>query len=169
MFVSQPQYEFPFPQDLIHPGTQHWRIVELTLHAPWFMVSVEIVDPDHPDCSMTRTLCIAWDTDLAELLGTLEPNRVKGIVCMMPAWQSPTGQWTSREIREVWRCRSAAGHSVVLADTAGEKFDCGLVPEHEEPIEQELILRIAPQKARHRRAPQATRRSRRADARKGVA
>ena len=112
MFVSQPEYEFPFPADLAHPGSKHWRVVELTLHAPWFLVSVEIIDPEHPDCSMTRTLCIAWDSDLAELLGTLEPERVKGIVCMMPAWQSPTGQWTSREIREVWRRRSAAGHSL---------------------------------------------------------
>jgi hypothetical protein len=169
MFVSQPEYEFPFPPDLAHPGSQHWRVVELTLHAPWFLVSVEIVDPDHPDCSMTRTLCVAWDSDLVELLGTLEPERVKGIVCMMPAWQSATGQWTSREIREVWRCRSAAGHSVVLADTAGEMFDCGMVPEHEAPIEQELLLRIAPSKTRQRRGPSRNRRLRRTTARKGGA
>ncbi|WP_157275644.1 hypothetical protein [Pelomonas sp. Root1444] len=169
MFVSQPEYEFPFPPDLTHPGSQHWRIVELTLHAPWFLVSVEIIDPEHPDCSLTRTLCIAWDSDLAELLGTLEPGRVKGLVCMMPAWQSPSGQWTSREIREVWRCRSAAGHSVVLADTAGEKFDCGMVPDHQEPIEQELILRISPPATtRQRRAQPRSRHSRRAGARKSV-
>jgi len=73
---------------------------------------------------------------------------VKGIICMMPAWQSPFGQWTSREIREVWRCSSAAGHSVVLADAAGERPDCGMVPDHEAPIGQELMLRIA----RRRRA-----------------
>lgn len=169
MFVSQPQYEFPFPPELAEPGTQHWRIVELTLHAPWFMVSVEIIDPDHPDCSITRTLCIAWDTDLAEVLGGLEPDRVKGIVCMMPAWRSPSGQWTSREIREVWRCRSAAGQSVMLADTAGEQFDCGMVPDHEAPIEQELILRISPATPRQRRGPQPNRRARRASAVKGTA
>jgi hypothetical protein len=169
MFVSQPEYLFPFPPELAHPGCQHWRVVELTLHAPWFLVSVEIVDPDEADCSMTRTLCIAWDTDLAELLSTLEPDRVKGIVCMMPAWQSATGQWTSREIREVWRCRSAAGHSVVLADTAGEKFDCGMVPDHQAPIEEELLLRISPTKSRLRRGSLASRRARRANARKGGA
>ncbi len=147
MFVSHPEYEFPFPPDLDQPGCQHWRIVELTLHASWFLVSVEIVDPEQPDCTMVRTLCIAWDSDLAELLGTLEPRRVKGIVCMMPAWQSPSGQWTSREIREVWRCRSAAGHSVLLADIAGEKFDCGLIPEHVGDIEMELLLRVDPKPA----------------------
>ncbi len=61
----------------------------------------------------------------------------------VPAWRSPSGQRTSREIREVWRCRSAGGHSVVPADTAGERFDCGMVPDHEAPIEEELILRVA--------------------------
>lgn len=144
MFVSQPEYEFQFPAQLSHPGSQHWRIVELTLHAPWFLLSVEIVDPDEPDWSMTRTLCIAWDTDLATLLGTLEPSRVKGIVCMMPAWHSASGQWKSREIREVWRCKSAAGHSVVLVDAEGVRFDCGMVPDHRATCEEELLLRITP-------------------------
>lgn len=166
MFVSQPEFEFPFPPELAYPGCQHWRVVELTLHAPWFLLSVEIVDAEHPDCSITRTLCIAWDTDLAELLSTMEPNRVKGIVCMMPAWQSATGQWTSREISEVWRCRSATGHRIALVDAAGEKLDCGMVPDDEQSIEQDLILRIEPTKPRQRHRTIPSRRPRRAKARK---
>jgi hypothetical protein len=169
MFVSQPEFEFPFPPELAHPGSQHWRVVELTLHAPWFLVSVEIVDADHPDCSMTRTLCIAWDTDLAELLSTMEPNRVKGIVCMMPAWQSATGQWTSREISEVWRCRSVTGHSIVLVDSAGDKFDGGMVPDHQQPIEQDLILRIEPTRPRQSHRTMPRRRPRCAKPRKASA
>lgn len=106
---------------------------------------------------------------MAELLSTLEPDRVKGIVCMMPAWQSATGQWTSREIREVWRCRSAAGYSVVLADTAGEKFACGMVPDHHAPIEEELLLRISPTKKRLPRVRLASRRTRRVSTQKGDA
>lgn len=158
MFVSQPEYEFPFPPNLAHPGSQHWRIVELTLHAPWFLVSVEVTDAELPDCSMTRTLCIAWDTDLADLLRTLEPDRVMGLVCMMPAWQSPTGQWWSREIREVWLYSSPAGKHVVLADTSGEKFDCGLIPDHVGDVQMELVLRVSPKPA----PPRRIRRSRRA-------
>jgi len=166
MFVSQPEYEFPFPPDLAHPGSQHWRLVELTLHAPWFLLSVEINDPEFPDVSMTRTLCIAWDSDLAELLATMEPHRVKGIVCMMPAWRSTSGQWTSREIREVWCWRSTAGRSVVLIDTAGENFDCGIAPDHQAPIEKELLLRIEPAAAPRRHGRSASRKVRRAGARK---
>ncbi|MCE4556260.1 hypothetical protein [Pelomonas cellulosilytica] len=167
MFVSQPEFEFSFPPELAQPGSQHWRVIELTLHVPWFLVSVENVDAEHPGCTITRTLCIAWDSDLVDLLSTIEPHRVKGIVCMMPGWKSPTNQWTSREIREVWRCRSAGGNSVLLADTAGEKFDCSVVPDHEQPIEQELILRVEPTAPRQRHRTKPNRRLRRANARKG--
>lgn len=175
MFVSQPHYEFPLPPDLEQPGSQHWRMVELTLHMPWFLLSLEVVDVEMPDCSMTRTLCIAWDTDLYEVLRALEADQVMGIVCMMPAWQSSNGQWSSREIREVWMHRSEAGQSVVLSDANGQQFDCGLVPEHVEPVDKELVLRVAPATPRRRphmrrkTPPTGNRRSRRASAPKGGA
>lgn len=144
MFVSQPEYELPFPPGLAAPGTHHWRMVELTLHAPWFLLSLEIVDPETPDCRMTRTLCIAWDNDLVGALRSVESSRVTGIVCMMPAWQSATGQWASREIQEVWELQSAAGRSLMLTDATGETFDCGLVLDHQGPIERELVWSGAP-------------------------
>lgn len=142
MFVSHPEYEFPIPPALDDPGTQHWRMVELSLQAPWFLLSVELVDPDEPDLSITRTLCIAWEYDLADVLRPLDADRVKGFVCMMPAWQSPTGQWWSREIREVWLHSSPFGKHIVLADTDGKEFDCGLIPEHVGDVEKELLLRV---------------------------
>ena len=153
MFVSQPQYEFPFPPALEQPGSQHWRMVELTLHAPWFLLSVEVVDAEIHDCSMTRTICIAWDYDLAEVLRGLDPDLVRGIVCMMPSWQSETGQWASREIHEVWLCKSASGERVVLGDAAGQEFDCGVLPEHELPLQRELLLRMSPARRRKRHQP----------------
>lgn len=175
MFVSQPQYEFPFPPDLEQPGSKHWRMVELTLHAPWFLLSVEIFDIENADLSMTRTMCIAWDYDLAEVLRGLDADCVRGIVCMMPAWASPSGQWSSREVREVWNCTSAAGQSVLLIDAACQEFDCGLVPVHVEPMKKELLLRVTPATPRQRphsqrkTPPSANRRSRRASARKAGA
>ena len=175
MFVSQPQYEFPFPPDLEHPGSQHWRIVELTLHMPWFLLSLEVVDAELPDCSLTRTICIAWDTDLCDVLRSPEAGRVMGIVCMMPAWQSANGQWSSREIREVWLYTSEVGRSVVLRDADGQQFDCGLVPEHVSPVHEELLLRVAPAEPRRRQRtqrkapPSGNRQTRRPIARKAGA
>lgn len=175
MFVSKPQYEFTFPPALEQPGSQHWRMVELTLHAPWFLLSVDVVDAEIRDCSMTRTVCIAWDYDLAEVLRGLDPDLVRGIVCMMPAWASPNGQWSSREVREVWMCSSPAGQSVLLLDAAGQEFDCGLVPEHVEPTTKDLLLRVSPAKpglqphSRRKTPPAGNRRTRRAGARKDAA
>jgi len=160
MFVSHPEYEFPIPAALDDPGAQHWRMVELSLHAPWFLLSVELVDLDEPDLSITRTLCIAWEHDLADVLRPLDADRVKGIVCMMPAWQSPTGQWWAREVREVWLHSSRSGEHIVLADTAGKEFDCGLIPEHVGAVEKELLLRVDPKPAGqvpNRRARRAAR------------
>ncbi len=147
MFVSHLEHEFPIPPALNDPGTQHWRMVELSLHTPWFLLSVEFVHPDELDLRTTRTLCIAWEYDLADVLRPLDADRVKGIVCMMPGWQSPTGQWWSREVREVWLHSSPAGKHVVLADTNGELFDCGLIPEHVGDVDKELLLRIEPESA----------------------
>lgn len=117
-------------------------MVELTLHAPWFLLSAEIIDADIPDRSMTRTLCIAWDNDLVDILSSLDADRVTGIVCMMPAWQSVSGQWSSREVQEVWLSTSAAGRSVLFCDAAGQKFDCGLTVEHEGEVAMDLLLRV---------------------------
>ncbi|KQV45763.1 hypothetical protein ASC95_27495 [Pelomonas sp. Root1217] len=147
MFVSHPEYQSPMPPALDDPGTLHWRMVELSLHAPWFLLSVEFVDPTERDRSITRTLCIARDHDLADVLRPLDPERVKGIVCMMPAWQSPTGQWWSREIREVWILSSHSGQHIVLADNAGQEFDCGLIPEHVGDVEKQLLIRVKPKPA----------------------
>src|ERR1043165_3599370 len=147
MFVSRPEYEFPIPSALGDPGSQHWRMMELSLHAPWFLLSVEVVDPDVPDLGITRTLCVAWEHDLADVLRSLEAERVKGIVCMMPSWQSPAGQWWSREIREVWIYSSPGGMNVVLADTTGEKFNCSLMREHVGDAKMDLLLRVDPKSA----------------------
>lgn len=144
MFVSHPEYEFPIPPALNRSGSQHWRIVELTLHAPWFLVSVEVANPDEPEECLRRTFCIAWDLDLAEMVRSVEPSRITGIVCLMPAWQSPSGQWWSREIKEVWIYRSENGKHVVLVDRSGQKFDCGLIPQDVGDVAMELIARVSP-------------------------
>lgn len=150
MFVSHSEYEFPIPPALREPGSQHWRVIELSLHTPWFLLSVEVVDPDVPDLGITRTLCIASEYDLADMVRQLNADRVKGIVCMMPAWQSPTGQWWSCEIREVWIHSSPSGKHIVMADTAGKEFDCGLTPEHVGDVEKELLLRVKSEQSRRK-------------------
>ena len=89
--------------------------------------------------------------------------------------QSANGQWTSRDIRKVWMLSSDAGRGVLLVDADGQEFDGGLVPEHLLPASRELVLRVGQANRREVARDQretsaaATRRSRRADARKAGA
>eukprot|EP00952_Eustigmatos_sp_NYUAD-ZCMA_P009873 40703-Eustigmatos_ZCMA.PRE.1 len=70
----------------------------------------------------------------------------------MPAWSSPTGQWYSRIVTEVWLDIDETGKVVTFIDASGERFD-GLVrggpPKAE--AESELLLRLPPLKTRARR------------------
>jgi hypothetical protein len=149
MFQSLPQYEFPMPEGLGAPGSKHWRAVEMTLHMPWFLLTVEHVAEEDDEVRMSYTLCIAWDTDLADALKTIDTNRVRGLVAMMPAWASSSGQWSSRQIAEVWLSTNDSGTFVTLTDVAGEKFDAGV--RGEGPVVSptaELLLRLPPTKGR---------------------
>lgn len=142
MFVSRPQYERALPLGLEHPGARQWRIVELSLNAPWFLLSLEVVDDVEPALSVLQTLCIASEQDLLGVLSGVEPASVRGVVCMLPAWYSSTGQWCSREVREVWQCTSDAGRKILLVGEAGQYFDLGTGSENPMPIDRQLVVRV---------------------------
>lgn len=175
MFLSLPQYEFPFPPDLDQPGSKHWTMVELTVHWPWFLLSVELRDAEDANCSLIRTICIASAQDLSDVLRSIDVDRVTGIIGMMPPWHSAHGQWTSRDIREVWMLSSDAGRGVLLVDAEGQELDGGLMPEHSLPASKELVLRVGQTNSREvpRDQPEtstsANRRSPRAKCRKAGA
>lgn len=142
MFVSRPQYERALPVGLEHPAARQWRVVELALNAPWFLLSLEVVDDVEPALSVLQTLCIASDQDLLGLLSGVDPARVRGIVCMLPAWHSSTGQWCSREVREVWQCPSDTGRQILLVDKVGQHFDLGMVSDNPVPTDRQLVVRV---------------------------
>jgi hypothetical protein len=155
MFVSRPQYERALPAGLEHPAARQWRVVELALNAPWFLLLLEVVDDEEPALSVLQTLCVASDQDLLGLLSGVEPARVRGIVCMLPAWHSSTGQWCSREVREVWQCSSDSGRRIVLVDKAGQHFDLGTGSEQGVPANSELVLRVRSSSAARSASPAA--------------
>jgi hypothetical protein len=145
MFISLPEYEFHMPDCFGEPGSRHWRVVEISLHAPWFVLTVEHLDPKDNDVRMSSTLCIAWDTDLADAIKAIGASRVLGLTAMMPAWSSATGQWSSRPITEVWVNTDETGNFVTLKDAAGEIVDVGtrgIWPKTS--VTSELLLRLPP-------------------------
>jgi len=147
MFISLPQYEFQMPGGLAEPGTKHWRVVELPLHAPWFLLTVEHFDPDGHDLRVSNTLCFAWDTDLVDAIKTIDANRVLGLVAMMPPWASATGHWSSRQIAEVWLDTDETGKFVSLKDFAGKRLDAGMCGNSPTAVcVSDLLLRLKPRK-----------------------
>lgn len=153
VFLSLPQYEFQVPQGLGEPGSKHWRVVEMPLHAPWFLLTVEHPDPDGDGLGMSYTLCIAWEQDLAEALKAIDAKRVRGLVAMMPGWASPTGQWSSRQVTEVWLEADDNGRFVTLMDDSGAVFDGAMRSEPPKSrASSELLLRLPPSKSGPSRA-----------------
>jgi hypothetical protein len=135
MFVSRPQYEFLFPPGL----EQHWRMVELTLHAPWFLLSIEVDDPDS-EIGFVRTIAFIWENDFLDYLAAVDVKRVRGLVCMAPGWTSQSGGWTSHDVLQVWTVLPRGGGRFIrLRGTEGQWLEVGL-SEPDEAGESALLL-----------------------------
>lgn len=126
MFITHSPYEFRMPQGLAIPDTRHWRVMELHIHLPWFMLSVL---REHPGDGITfvQTFLFAWETDFAEFIAAFDTEKVVSLACMAPGWKSTNGNWTSHEVREVWSVQTEDGSTYLdLKDAHGASLDVGL-------------------------------------------
>ncbi|MBI3346927.1 MAG: hypothetical protein HY020_06915 [Burkholderiales bacterium] len=154
MFLSLPQFEFQMPAGLSESdsGGRYWRAIQITLHAPWFMLTIEAADSGDADFYAIHTLCVACETDLADVIKADGAKRIRGLVAMVPGWASPSGQWSSRQITEVWLNSGDGGPFVTLIDVAGKKLDAGIRDDMESNgLAGELLLRLSPKKRRTQR------------------
>lgn len=143
MFLSLPLYEFQVPKGLAEPGGKHWRVVETPLHAPWYLLTVEQGDPNVAGWPTSRTLCIAWETDLADAIESVELSSIRGLLAMIPQPRCANGQWACQSVSEVWLDRNEAGSFVTLLDADGIKLDAGtLIEPPEGKGKGELLLRL---------------------------
>lgn len=143
MFLSLPQYEFQMPSGLAGPGGKHWRVIETPLHAPWYLLTVEEGDPTGAAWSTSRSLCFAWETDLADAIKSVEPGSIRGLLAMIPQQSCTAAQWTCRAISEVWLDCNDAGRFVTLLDAEGIKVDAGtLIEPPNGEGKSELLLRL---------------------------
>lgn len=143
MFATHPEHEFPVPKGLADPGSQHWRLVELVLHVPWYLLTVAAV-PEEDGAMLTQTWCFAWEGDLTHLLTTIDTGRVNGLLCMLPGRTSNNHQWTSRQVREVWLVRTDDDSEVVqFIDFEGNALEeCSKGRPSEGVVERRLLLRM---------------------------
>jgi hypothetical protein len=120
MFVTEPVHEFSFPASLGSSDSRRWRMVQVSLHAPWFVLTVEVTDGE---VHLVRTACVAWDTDLIVALESLGDAKAAGLLCMVPGWCPPTGRWSARDVQEVWEARTCKDLRVVIfRDERGDEF-----------------------------------------------
>lgn len=155
MFFTFPHYEFRMPTGLVAPDARHWRVMELSLHLPWFIVSVLKRDPV-ADTTFVSAYFFAWENDFTSFLPTLSAKEVIGVACMAPGWKSANANWTSHEVREVWSARSEDGSTYLeLVGADGEVLDVGLASDPL-PGEQSRtqLLKIRPRR-RPRLAPKS--------------
>lgn len=140
MFITESDHEFVLPTGLTESGARHWRMLRLSLHAPWFVLSVEVADGE---VCFTRTLCIAWDIDLVDFLESLRDDaKAVALLCMNPGWCSPNGQWSAREVHEVWTARASDGRVVILRDEHGREFGDRVCEPLQPLVDRRLILRL---------------------------
>lgn len=146
MFSCYPEHEFHAPRGLAAPDARHWRLMEIVARTPWFLLTVEMPDENDAGANISTTWCIAWERDLVHTLNTIDTAMIRGLVCMLPAWATPTKQWTAREVGEVWLTRTEAAEEYVsLTDPTGEEFGGVLCSNRTATVtEKRLLLRLEP-------------------------
>jgi len=103
MFLTNPSYQLVLPPALAEPGEQVWRLVELQLQLPWFLVTMLHTEED---VTFRRTFFLCWETDLIELLVSTAATRPVALQMVQPPSDGVSG-WSTRSITRVWRLRDA--------------------------------------------------------------
>jgi len=125
MFVTEPAHVLAFPTTLGTAGSQYWRAMRLPVHRTWYLLTMATMNPD--EVSPRTSLCLAWDTDVVDLLSTDTAMRPLGLALMTPGRASPTGHWSSHEIHEVWTGVARNGRRLILfRDHTGAEFADGV-------------------------------------------
>jgi len=121
MFITLPPFAASFPQALGEPGARYWRGFHLYFHRPWFLATFR-VGTGARACRTTWGLCS--DHDLVDQVEQPSNGSLVGLLCLLPPWSSPTGQWSSREVGSVWLVLdpSDGAEAVVFEDRAGVAF-----------------------------------------------
>lgn len=157
MFISHPTYEFPVPVAWAS-DERHWRIIELNLELPWFILSIERRDANS-DATFVQSYCFAWDDDLAAFLQTVDHGFIRGLVCMAPGRKSVSGHWTSHEVSEVWLAHDEDGIPFLeLIGVDGQLLDVGIRSQCSTPSVRRAVL-LKQKRRKRRRAAVATRRA----------
>lgn len=122
MFVTQPTFEHPTPARLLGNGWRNWRVVELSLRLPWFIVTVWTTIGEH---RVAADLLMSWERDLMQLVSESRAD-IAAIHYVEPPATSDSDAWRLREVRRAWiatNVQPPGGEVFVFEDAAGEFCD----------------------------------------------
>jgi hypothetical protein len=136
VFLSDPHFEQRIPPALLPPGGRSWRVVELSLSVPWFIVTLR----DRAD-ECLRKLMVAYEADLLELIST-EKAQIRAIHRVRPPRQ-PHTDWVIEPLQEVWMATTSASRWWQFIDSHGfETSWPKRAREQDAVVTRELILSL---------------------------
>lgn len=104
MFVTYTEHKSPF--NPFGDGLTHWKVAELALQRPWFLVSIS--QPDSIDDSSFRVSRTMLVSDIADVEGLAQMEdtsqlQLDSVFIITPGHFNGTSQWKMEALRAVWR------------------------------------------------------------------
>lgn len=121
MFVSHVGHQFHVPPALTDEKSQHWRLMEVALRCPWFVLTV-VEHHEAAELSLLRTWCVAWAQDLMWVLEDRQDVQVRALACMRPVHDSSPRAWSATDVYEIWLLANDDGTFITFHDGAGKEF-----------------------------------------------
>lgn len=121
MFISHDSHQFHVPPALTDDKSQHWRLMEVALRCPWFVITV-VEHHQTAELSLLRTWCVAWAQDLLRILEDRQDVEVRALACMRPVHDSSPRTWSATDVHEVWLLVNDDGTFVTFYDGAGKEI-----------------------------------------------
>ena len=122
MFITNEAHRSPLAAMLDGAGDAYWRVVELALNKPWFIVSILQTEQGHTagldeGFPFVRTLLIGDIADLLSLLMTLrsEAGVLRTVHSITPSHINETRQWQMEQLAGIWTAkRNLDGHESAI-------------------------------------------------------
>lgn len=138
MFMSMPQFEQAMPRALTPPGSRYWRALELSLNAPWLMVTVR-------EDGFLRNFMLSQDSDLLPMLEDAPEMEIVGVDAVVPPGYGQEDGWGLLKVRRVWSARDPASPQIdvlVFENHAGELVELAGMRSARGFIHQRLLIEL---------------------------
>lgn len=139
MFITHPFAKNAIPAGLLPDDSAQWRLIEVLLYAPWFIVSTGQPNPSTElfDCT---TWCVGSANDLREILDDKGSRAVLELICVRPTHFKRQGFWEPVTITKVWLARHCDDDVICISDSRGVEFLIGPVFEEVAEVSDRMLL-----------------------------